>query len=71
MRKLLALALGLGLLSLPGIMTLPAKAQAVHTQYTTSHGGSALKRKKHATQVQTHGKTYGKRVAKGKKARRR
>ena len=56
MRKLLALALGLGLLSLPGLMSVAAKAQSSYASpppaYTQGAGSpyttGALKRKKHA-----------------------
>ena len=51
MRKLLALALGLSLVSLPGIFTAPAKAQSIEPPHTRNAGSpyQTLKRKKHMT----------------------
>ena len=51
MRKLLALALGLSLVSLPGIFTAPAKAQSVEPPHTRNAASpyQTLKRKKHTT----------------------
>ena len=57
MRKLMVLALGLGLVSLPGTFTLPAKAQSIQPPHTTGAGSpyttGALKRKKQVTAKQT------------------
>ena len=51
MRKLLVLALGLGLVSLPGIFTAPAKAQSIEPPHTRNAGSpyQTLKRKKQVT----------------------
>jgi hypothetical protein len=73
MRKLMVLALGLGLLSLPGIAVVPAKAQSIQPPHTTGAGSpyttGALKRKKQVTAKQT-GKA-GVRRGRGKRSRQR
>jgi hypothetical protein len=55
MRKLLALAVGLGLLTLPGFSVLPAKAQSVEPPHTRGAGSpyQTLKRKKQKTTAAT------------------
>ncbi len=70
MRKVLVLALGLGLLSLPGLMSVAAKAQSSYASpppaYTRDAGSpyttGALKRSKHAKR--SHTRTTSKRTKK-------
>ena len=71
MRKLMVLALGLGLVSLPGSFTLPAKAQSIQPPHTQGAGNpySHLKRKKRTTVAQTQS-DGGPRAVKRKKAKR-
>ena len=61
MRKLLALAVGLGLLVPAGFMVLPAKAQSVEPPHTKGAGSpyqtlKTNKKKHHATRVRRHRK---------------
>ncbi len=72
MRKLMVLALGLGLVSLPGTFTLPAKAQSIQPPHTqgASNPYSHLKRKKRTTVATTQSDGSGPRAVKRKKAKR-
>ena len=74
MRKLMVLALGLGLVSLPGSFTLPAKAQSIQPPHTQGAGSpyttGALKRKKRTTAAQTQSDGSSPRAVKRKKAKR-
>ncbi len=72
MRKLMVLALGLGLVSLPGTFTLPAKAQSIQPPHTQGAGNpySHLKRKKRTTAAQAQSDGGGPRAVKRKKAKR-